>query len=618
MSSFDRLFEDVQKVKDQVALMTGTAADENTIFQYLEEAGEDPNRVQSVSYRLNAKKRKREDSATSEPDIRPGGSKEIKLMDVNPSGSLEVKELIEIDAIPAHAESQEFKAIDHLREIFPHLPVSFLEEKAANSSIADIQMVVESLLNVDETTLEKMADTSMIREGRFANSPLVDENYKILAAIFPDVDQDFLETQSWEIGEDPGKLDAFISSSLENKSNLPSKKESEKKKAHQDEKEKIESLKVVDFVEMWEDPHAHFANIATPVSELYKKHALVQLRIKFPLVHHSLIVKALGESNHHYFPALQKIMKMSQKMGKKKQAPLPELPSEIDFTFLKEFVYSKLETQIRQHQATMEVQHNNAVETARQTGGLFECLCCFDGDCLLTEVAMCEKGHMFCKDCIRRGSGVQIGDQKTMIGCLADCKSTFSLTVLKKYLSPNIFSRLLQKQQLEEVRAAGLEDLVQCPACNFATIIPDPLDKVVHCRNPECLKESCRLCQEENHVPLTCDEAEKAEKNKDVTDRVKVEKAMTEAMLRTCVGCKTQFFKTQGCNHMTCVCGKEMCYVCRKDISGDKIRNHFGTGEGKCPQSSNIKKLHKDEVSKAETKAKEEINAEAKFPNMRQ
>jgi len=645
MSSFNDLLEDVQKVKDQVTVMTGTTAsmhiDENTIFQYLEEAGEDPNRVQSVCYRLNekmvkSKKRKRDHSMTPDSDNRPSGSKELKEIDVNPGGSKEVKELIEIDA--SSGVSKKFKAIDHLREIFPHLPVSHLMEKAGNSSMADIQKVVESILNgddtpdgndgsvvivdessssennyinVDEISFEEMADSSMTGEVS-PDSPLVDQNYQTLLTIFPDVDPDFLEKQSWDIGEDPVKLEAFISSSLENKSELPSKKESEKKKAHQDEKLKIKRLKVVDFLEMWEDPHAHFANISTAVSELYKKHALFQLRIKFPSVHHTLIVKALEETNYHFFPALQKITKMSNKKGKKKQEPLPDLPSVIDFTFLKEFVYSKLETQIRHHQASIEVQHTKAVEAARKTGGLFDCECCFDGDCLLTEIAMCEEGHMFCKDCIRRGSGVQIGDQKTQIGCLAECSSTFSLTVLKKYLSPNVFSRLLQKQQLEEVQSAGLEDLVQCPSCNFATIMPDPLDKVVRCRNPECRKESCRLCGEENHVPMTCDEAEKAEKDSDVADRVKVEKAMTEAMLRTCGGCKKQFIKEEGCNSMTCTCGAMMCYVCKKPLSVSHDPRHFG-GEGKCPIYSDIINLHKDEVFKAATKAKEELNKEVKF-----
>ena len=100
---------------------------------------------------------------------------------------------------------------------------------------------------------------------------------------------------------------------------------------------------------------------------------------------------------------------------------------------------------------------------------------------------------------------------------------------------------------------------------------------------------------------MTCDEAEKAEKDSDVADRVKVEKAMTEAMLRTCVGCKKQFFKEYGCNSMRCICGAMMCYVCkyvatifflllstlnqflfRKPLSVDHDPRHFG-GKGKCP-----------------------------------
>ena len=65
------------------------------------------------------------------------------------------------------------------------------------------------------------------------------------------------------------------------------------------------------------------------------------------------------------------------------------------------------------------------------------------GDCLLVEVAMCEEGHMFCKDCLRRGAGVQIGDQNTQISCLTNCGSTFSLAVLQTNLPPTVFSRYL-------------------------------------------------------------------------------------------------------------------------------------------------------------------------------
>jgi len=631
MASFDDLFGDVEKVKDQ--LYTGQkvpiAIDENTIFQYLEDAGNVPNRVQIVCNRLKteenneiSKKRKRNSSSSStSDDFSPGGNGNNKMF-------------------------------DRLQEMFPHFPARYLKDRARRCGDADFQEVVEALLAGDvrqalndksvvifdeESSIEnslvnetsdaldednvgnEMADTSLSEEEleplslqARAGGDNIQQNYQTLVNILPNVDPEFLLERCWDIGEDHVALEDFIESSLEDNSKLPSKKEYENRKSNQEEEHKIKSLTVSQFLEMWDDPHAYFGDTKTAVSDLYKKHAVFQLRKMFPSIHGVLIEKALEESNHHFIPTLKKVQKLPTKKGKKKQTPIPKRPSEMDFTFLKEYIYSKLESKIRQYQAWIEAKHNKAVEVARKTGSLFECQCCFDGDCLLTEVAMCEEGHMFCKECIRRGAGVQIGDQKTGISCLTQCDASFSLAVLKVNLSATVFSRLLQRQQLEEVQAAGLEDLVQCPACNFATIMPDPLDKVVRCRNPECGKESCRLCQENNHIPLTCDEVEK---DSDVADRVKLENAMTDAMLRTCVDCHKKFFKEDGCNKMKCSCGATMCYICRKSVE-DNYSHFYGQGldpqNGKCPLWSDNKNLHKDEVFKAASKVKKELNKKVK------
>jgi hypothetical protein len=50
---------------------------------------------------------------------------------------------------------------------------------------------------------------------------------------------------------------------------------------------------------------------------------------------------------------------------------------------------------------------------------------------------------------------------------------------------------MLRRKQLEEVKAAGIEDLETCPFCDFASILPDE-DKVFCCLNPDCMRESCR------------------------------------------------------------------------------------------------------------------------------
>ena len=86
-------------------------------------------------------------------------------------------------------------------------------------------------------------------------------------------------------------------------------------------------------------------------------------------------------------------------------------------------------------------------------------------------------------------------------------------------------------------------------------------------KNPECMKESCRLCKELSHIPLRCEEVEKKE---EALLRTKIENKMTDALLRlqtilhvrwtaimrlfclrrTCWRCRKRFFKVEGCNHV--------------------------------------------------------------------
>ena len=115
------------------------------------------------------------------------------------------------------------------------------------------------------------------------------------------------------------------------------------------------------------------------------------------------------------------------------------------------------------------------------------------------------------RDCVKRGASVAIGDSKTTIECLAGCGQMMEEEALRKALPASMLDKLLQKRQLEEVEAAGLEDLEKCPACNYATVIQDPGIKVLVCGNPECGKETCRECREESHMPLACHEVERDE-----------------------------------------------------------------------------------------------------------
>ncbi|KAG8240110.1 hypothetical protein J437_LFUL019721, partial [Ladona fulva] len=72
----------------------------------------------------------------------------------------------------------------------------------------------------------------------------------------------------------------------------------------------------------------------------------------------------------------------------------------------------------------------------------------------------------------------------------ADCKAEFSLTTLQGILTPSVFGKLVQRLQMEEINAAGIEGLETCPSCPYSTI-PNPEDKIFKCLNPECLRETC-------------------------------------------------------------------------------------------------------------------------------
>lgn len=131
---------------------------------------------------------------------------------------------------------------------------------------------------------------------------------------------------------------------------------------------------------------------------------------------------------------------------------------------------------------------------------------------------------------------------------------------------------MAQKKHIEEVKAAAIENLEFCSFCDFALILV-PEDKIFTCLNPECLKETCRLCREPSHLPLKCEEVNKDD---DLKRRVYVENKMSEALMKKCYNCARPFIKSDGCNRIKCPCGALQCYLCGEPITG---YNHFN-GKG--------------------------------------
>ncbi|KAF1964895.1 hypothetical protein BU23DRAFT_491236 [Bimuria novae-zelandiae CBS 107.79] len=256
-------------------------------------------------------------------------------------------------------------------------------------------------------------------------------------------------------------------------------------------------------------------------------------------------------------------------------------------------------------------EEENNLRKAVLAGEMQTCQCCFD-DFPLNRMLGCggDNIHFFCKACVKNYIESEMGSSRCRPVCFADtsCGGTFTRSQLQDCLGETSFDRLEHMQQMQDLEIAGL-DLDECPFCDFKQECP-PVeeDKEFRCLNPKCRKTSCRICQKETHIPLSCEEAKKDEK---LTVRHIVEEAMTAALIRNCNKCKHPFIKEYGCNKMTCShCRNQQCYICSEDIKDYKHFGEYDANREGCPLHDNIEDRHEQEVKKAADKAMAKVKAE--------
>ncbi|KAH4039632.1 hypothetical protein HBI56_133970 [Parastagonospora nodorum] len=249
-------------------------------------------------------------------------------------------------------------------------------------------------------------------------------------------------------------------------------------------------------------------------------------------------------------------------------------------------------------------------QRAEASGRMGECACCFD-DVPLNRMISCngDPAHFYCMECPKRQIETQMGLSNCRPKCFGvdNCAGTFARKDLQQVLGDKTFERLEHLQQQEDLAAAGLDFLSECPFCDYKMeCLPVEVDKEFRCQNKKCGKTSCRLCEKETHIPLTCKEADK---DGQITLRHIVEEAMSAALIRQCNKCKHPFVKEYGCNKMRCShCRNVQCYVCSKNVTNYE---HFGeVGRGRCPLHENVEDRHEQEVKKAADDAMAKVRAD--------
>lgn len=169
----------------------------------------------------------------------------------------------------------------------------------------------------------------------------VDRQFKTIQNIFPDTDPEYLYGIVTEHKDNPQALSAWIENTLEtNAQNLPKRSDYEKRVQETKLHEKFTAdISVEELLEMYEDPVRHFSDINRKVSNVYKKHALQQLKKDFRLLSSSAISSALYTNKGLFYPTYKylKAKEFKSRHGTRKtRRPDHECarPSEIDLEFL--------------------------------------------------------------------------------------------------------------------------------------------------------------------------------------------------------------------------------------------------------------------------------------------
>ena len=135
-----------------------------------------------------------------------------------------------------------------------------------------------------------------------------------------------------------------------------------------------------------------------------------------------------------------------------------------------------------------------------ETGQGIECGCCcceypFD------EMVQCLEGHLFWKSCLKKYVEESVfGQGQIDVHCMdgSGCKSTFPMSQLRRSLPEQMLNKIMNRMrdlEILKVRAcsryfvmvliddfqAGIENLYQCPFCDYQAEITNPDDKVFKC-----------------------------------------------------------------------------------------------------------------------------------------
>ncbi|CAI2368084.1 unnamed protein product [Moneuplotes crassus] len=179
----------------------------------------------------------------------------------------------------------------------------------------------------------------------------------------------------------------------------------------------------------------------------------------------------------------------------------------------------------------------------------------------MKDLALIECGHMFHTECLQVYIKLQIDSKLLPVKCpLQECRKQIPDTEIRSLIELE-FHQKLERFQLELFVEQNSTFYHFCPSPDCINVIEWDAGKgpsKLEC--PVCAQTHCLRCKTNWHEGFTCEEFLKIkEANPDDMTFYSLAK---ESKLQQCTQCKFWVQKTEGCDHITCRCKYEFCYIC--------------------------------------------------------
>lgn len=169
--------------------------------------------------------------------------------------------------------------------------------------------------------------------------------------------------------------------------------------------------------------------------------------------------------------------------------------------------------------------------------------------------------HVYHLDCLNDFVKDAVLSKRDLIKCPdSQCSENLTVNDIQSIIAGDELDRFYENK-LEMYIAAHENEISYCPTpgCNYAFLHNG--EPELRCR--KCQGHYCLDCRVQFHVGKTCLEY-KQEKVNNTFGKADEEfmQFVKGAKYKQCSACKFWVEKNQGCNHMTCRCKHQFCYVC--------------------------------------------------------